>query len=189
MTRSNGISLVPYYIFFGFPDIFIGWIEECVTTPMFSVCINGNPHGFFKGSRGLRQGDPLSPFLFVLIMEVLQLMLQQLIDQNEGFSFHWRSDVASVRIFRHGLDEFAKLSDFMPTHKRVSSFYHGQRSQCGNIYLQLYSFRRVTSPQVSRPASFSLAAIDFGLPTFSLKLIGGLKGGTAFSCPLQGDSN
>ncbi|KAL0294829.1 UNVERIFIED_CONTAM: hypothetical protein Sangu_3209500 [Sesamum angustifolium] len=31
---------------FGFPDIFIGWIEECVTTPMFSVCINGNPHGF-----------------------------------------------------------------------------------------------------------------------------------------------
>ncbi|KAL0287951.1 UNVERIFIED_CONTAM: hypothetical protein Scaly_2750400 [Sesamum calycinum] len=75
---------------FGFPGTFIGWVEECVTTPMFSVCINGNPHGFFKGSRGLRQGDPMSPFLFVLIMEVLQLMLLQLIDQNEGFSFHWR---------------------------------------------------------------------------------------------------
>ncbi|KAL0287022.1 UNVERIFIED_CONTAM: hypothetical protein Sangu_2713200, partial [Sesamum angustifolium] len=115
---------------FGFPGTFIGWVEECVTTPMFSVCINGNPHGFFKGSRGLRQGDPMSPFLFVLIMEVLQLMLLQLIDQNEGFSFHWRckelglfqlcfaddlllfckADVASVRVFRHGLAEFAKLS-------------------------------------------------------------------------------
>ncbi|KAL0295568.1 UNVERIFIED_CONTAM: putative ribonuclease H protein [Sesamum angustifolium] len=63
-------------------------------------------------------------------MEVLQLMLLQLIDQNEGFSFHWRckelglfqlcfaddlllfckADVASVRVFRHGLAEFAKLS-------------------------------------------------------------------------------
>ncbi|KAK4382281.1 hypothetical protein Sango_2887200 [Sesamum angolense] len=115
---------------FGFPGTFIGWVEECVTTPMFSVCINGNPHGFFKGSKGLRQGDPLFPFLFVLIMEVLQLMLLQLIDQNEGFSFHWRckelglfqlcfaddlllfckADVASVRVFRHGLDEFAKMS-------------------------------------------------------------------------------
>ncbi|KAL0298111.1 UNVERIFIED_CONTAM: putative ribonuclease H protein [Sesamum angustifolium] len=115
---------------FGFSGTFIGWVEECVTTPMFSVCINGNPHGFFKGSRGLRQGDPMSPFLFVLIMEVLQLMLLQLIDQNEGFSFHWRckelglfqlcfaddlllfckADVASVRVFRHGLAEFAKLS-------------------------------------------------------------------------------
>ncbi|KAK4384117.1 putative ribonuclease H protein [Sesamum angolense] len=115
---------------FGFPDLFIGWIEECVTTPMFSVCINGNPHGFFKGARGLRQGDPMSPFLFVLVMEVLQLMMQQLIDQNEGFSYHWRckelglfqlcfaddlllfckADVASVQVFRRGLDEFAKLS-------------------------------------------------------------------------------
>ncbi|KAL0300235.1 UNVERIFIED_CONTAM: putative mitochondrial protein [Sesamum angustifolium] len=194
---------------FGFPDIFIGWIEECVTTPMFSVCINGNPHGFFKGSRGLRQGDPMSPFLFVLIMEVLQLMLQQLIDQNEGFSFHWRckeiglfqlcfaddlllfckADVASVRIFRHGLDEFANFLDFMPTHKRVSSFYHGQRSQCGSIYLQLYSFRRVAFPSGISACLFSLAAIDFGLPTPSSKLIVGLKGGTTFSCPLRGDFN
>ncbi|KAK4383914.1 hypothetical protein Sango_3108700 [Sesamum angolense] len=133
---------------FGFPDIFIDWIEECVTTPMFSVCINGNPHGFFKGSTGLRQGDPMSPFLFVLIIEVLQLMLQQLIDQNEGFSFHWRCkeigyfqlcfaddllfctvDVVSVQILRYGLDEFAKLLDFMPTHKKVSSFYPGPHRQ------------------------------------------------------------
>ncbi|KAL0455421.1 UNVERIFIED_CONTAM: hypothetical protein Slati_0881300 [Sesamum latifolium] len=33
---------------FGFPDRFIGWIEECVTIATFSVCLNGEPHGFFQ---------------------------------------------------------------------------------------------------------------------------------------------
>ncbi|KAL0287396.1 UNVERIFIED_CONTAM: Retrovirus-related Pol polyprotein from type-2 retrotransposable element R2DM [Sesamum radiatum] len=62
---------------FGFPEQFIQWIVVCVTTPSFSVCLNGAPHGFFRGARGLRQGDPMSPFLFVLVMEVLTLILQQ----------------------------------------------------------------------------------------------------------------
>ncbi|KAL2224820.1 UNVERIFIED_CONTAM: hypothetical protein Sindi_2935800 [Sesamum indicum] len=46
---------------FGFPHTFVKWIEECVTTPSFSVGLTGKPHGFFTGARGLRQGDPLSP--------------------------------------------------------------------------------------------------------------------------------
>ncbi|KAL0453924.1 UNVERIFIED_CONTAM: hypothetical protein Slati_1370500 [Sesamum latifolium] len=40
---------------FGFPEPFIRWVEECVTTLTFSICINGAAHGFFKGARGLRQ--------------------------------------------------------------------------------------------------------------------------------------
>ncbi|KAL0445474.1 UNVERIFIED_CONTAM: hypothetical protein Slati_1675300 [Sesamum latifolium] len=48
---------------FGFLEQFILWIEECVTMPSFSVCLNGSPHGFFKGARGLRQG-PYVPIPF-----------------------------------------------------------------------------------------------------------------------------
>ncbi|KAL0420609.1 UNVERIFIED_CONTAM: LINE-1 reverse transcriptase [Sesamum latifolium] len=77
---------------FGFPPLFILWIEECVTTPSFSVCLNGSPHGFFRGARGLRQGDPMSPYLFVLVMEVLNLILQQIIEQDGGFTYHGRCE-------------------------------------------------------------------------------------------------
>ncbi|GJW75105.1 hypothetical protein Tco_0134475 [Tanacetum coccineum] len=121
-------------VHFGFHNDMITWIMSCLSSPMFSVNVNGYSHGFFKGMRGLRQGDPLSPNLFTLVMEVFSLMVKRKIEDDGNFKYHWRcdklkithlsftddltvfssADLHSVKILSNDLSEFSGVSGLVP---------------------------------------------------------------------------
>ncbi|GJV17166.1 putative RNA-directed DNA polymerase, eukaryota, reverse transcriptase zinc-binding domain protein [Tanacetum coccineum] len=66
----------------GFGQKWRGWISECLKSARTSILINGSPTSEFSLKRGLRQGDPLSPFLFILIMEGLHIALKDALHNN-----------------------------------------------------------------------------------------------------------
>ncbi|CAO2178496.1 unnamed protein product [Urochloa humidicola] len=61
----------------GFPDTWCRWISTMLNTSKMAVLVNGAPGPWFTCGRGLRQGDPLSPYLFLLVADVLQQMIKR----------------------------------------------------------------------------------------------------------------
>ncbi len=77
-------------LFFHFPSHLISLIMDCVSSSTISILFNGGRMDEFSPSRGIRQGDPLSPYLFILCMEYLSLRIFEAC-QNKN----WKSIKAS----------------------------------------------------------------------------------------------
>lgn len=67
----------------GLCEVWIDLIYRHISSNWYSLIVNGNRHAFFKSERGLRQGDPISPSLFIICVEFLFKKLNTLNSQND----------------------------------------------------------------------------------------------------------
>ncbi|CAL1383537.1 unnamed protein product [Linum trigynum] len=68
---------------YGFDKRWCRWVSSCIRTVNFSILFNGEAAEEFKLSRGIRQGDPLSPFLFILMSNALTFLIDKAVSQNQ----------------------------------------------------------------------------------------------------------
>ncbi|XP_039120543.1 uncharacterized protein LOC120256952 [Dioscorea cayenensis subsp. rotundata] len=65
-----------------FPAKWISWISSCLSSSSFSILINGSPSPWFPSNRGLRQGDPISSYLFILVAQNFSSIMNRALSTN-----------------------------------------------------------------------------------------------------------
>jgi hypothetical protein len=96
----------------GFHETWLQWIKSCISSSSFSILLNGSPFGLFSPSRGLRQGDPLSPFLFIMGLELLSRLLlkEERLGKIKGMKIARNSPAINHLLFPDDLLIFGKAS-------------------------------------------------------------------------------
>lgn len=148
-----------------FPPMFITWVTECISSPRFSVAINGELAGFFEGKKGLRQGDSISPYLFIMLMEVLSRLLDKaeavgsyrlhplcvspklthLLFADDLLVFSdgsWGSTTGIKRV----MDQFKDWSGLVTNESKSEIFYEGYTDTQATVLSDLSGFRRGNFP-------------------------------------------
>nr|GEV51275.1 hypothetical protein [Tanacetum cinerariifolium] len=97
---------------FGFHQKMVSLIMECVTSTLYSICVNGSLHGYFKCKWGLRQRDLTDQFTYHMYCSKMELV--NLCFADDLFLFAY-GDVGSASIIKKALDEFKNASGLVPS--------------------------------------------------------------------------
>lgn len=133
----------------GFPEKFISWISLCVTSTSFSVQINGELAGYFQSRRGLRQGCSLSPYLFVICMNVRSKMIDE---AAHGGRIGYHPKCKNIDLKRKSIeeilrvfDDFDKMSGLKISMEKSTLFMAGDMQRRDEI-LRDFPFATVSLP-------------------------------------------
>ena len=85
--RVEWCFLENFLLKMGFQESWVAMIMECITTVTYSILVNGEPKGLITPTKGLRQGDPLSPYLFLFCAEGLNAILNQASESGDIHGF------------------------------------------------------------------------------------------------------
>ena len=135
----------------GFSSKWVDWIMTCIETVSYQVLINGEPKGSISPSRGIRQGDPLSPYLFIICTEALIARIKQAewFGKIQGFHLSRASPPVSHLLFADDSLFFCK-ADCQQSSEIISiSRQYGEASgQQINFSKSSVMFRSKIQPQM-----------------------------------------
>ncbi|GAA0167741.1 reverse transcriptase [Lithospermum erythrorhizon] len=151
---------------FGFSETFISRILDCVGNSWFSVLVNGELSGFFPSTKGLRQGDPLSPCLFILAEDYLLRGLCSLYSDYPSLAYNTHCKVVipclafadDCIIFSNGsksslskimqlLEHYQSISGQVINTDKSSCLFSSKLSTCrANMILKSTNFRKESMP-------------------------------------------
>jgi len=117
----------------GFPKMFVEWIDACIKDVWFSLCIDEALGGLFSSKFGLRQGCPLSPYLFSIVMDALSCLLDCNLHENNF-------DALSIGNYR--------LSHLMYADDLIL-FGKADLNNCDNLFQTLKEFSLATGLNVN----------------------------------------
>ncbi|GKU85336.1 hypothetical protein SLEP1_g16 [Rubroshorea leprosula] len=143
---------------FNFSTKWRAWIKECLSSATVSVLVNGSPTEEFPISKGLRQGDPLAPFLFLMVAEALNGLIQNAVELDL-----YKGAIVGERNFAISHLQFADDSIF---------FCEASTQNVWAIKCILRSFELVSGLKVNfyKSALYGINMDETELETFARKL-------------------